>query len=57
MKVLIVDDEKPARDRLQQILADEDAYDVVGEAGNGHEALELAAECKPDIVLLYIRMP
>ena len=57
MKVLIVDDEKPARDRLQQILADEDEYDVVGEAGNGHEALEMAAECKPDIVLLDIRMP
>lgn len=57
MKVLIVDDEKPARDRLQQLLADEDGYDVVGEAGNGHEALALAAERKPDIVLLDIRMP
>jgi two-component system, LytTR family, response regulator AlgR len=57
VKVLIVDDEKPARDRLQQILADEDEYDVIGEAGNGHEALELAAERKPDIVLLDIRMP
>ena len=57
MKILIVDDEKPARDRLQQILADEDEYDVVGEAGNGHEALEMAAEHKPDIVLLDIRMP
>ena len=57
MKVLIVDDEKPARDRLQQILADEEGYDVIGEAGNGHEALELAAERMPDIVLLDIRMP
>lgn len=57
MKVLIVDDEKPARDRLQQLLADEDGYDVVGEAGNGHDALALAAERKPDIVLLDIRMP
>jgi two-component system response regulator AlgR len=57
MRVLIVDDEKPARDRLQQILADEDDYEVVGEAVNGHQALELAAELAPDIVLLDIRMP
>jgi two-component system response regulator AlgR len=57
VKVLIVDDEKPARDRLRQILADEPGYNVVGEAGNGDEALQLAARLKPDIVLLDIRMP
>jgi two-component system response regulator AlgR len=57
MKVLIVDDEKPARDRLRQLLEDFDDYDVVGEAGNGEEAVRLAAETNPDIVLLDIRMP
>lgn len=57
MKVLIVDDEKPARDRLRQILQDEDNFEVVGEAGNGHDALSLTAEFEPDIVLLDIRMP
>jgi len=57
VKVLIVDDEQPARDRLRQILADEDGYDVVGEAGNGIEALEVAGRMSPDIVLLDIRMP
>ena len=57
MKVLIVDDEQPARDRLRQLLAEEDGYDVAGEAGNGIEALEIAGRTSPDIVLLDIRMP
>jgi two-component system response regulator AlgR len=57
MKVLIVDDEQPARDRLRQILADEDGYEVVGEAGNGIDALDIAGRVSPDIVLLDIRMP
>ncbi len=57
MKVLIVDDEKPARDRLRQLLEDFDEYDVAGEAGNGEEALRIAAETNPDVVLLDIRMP
>ncbi len=57
MKVLIVDDEKPARDRLSQILEDEDGFEVVAEASNGRDALAAAARHSPDIVLLDIRMP
>jgi len=57
VKVLIVDDEKPARDRLRQILDDEDDYEVVAEAANGRDAVALATEHEPDIVLLDIRMP
>jgi two-component system response regulator AlgR len=57
MKVLIVDDEQPARERLRQLLDDMPGYDVAGDAGNGREAVDLAARLQPDIVLLDIRMP
>jgi two-component system response regulator AlgR len=57
VKVLIVDDEAPARERLRQLLEDFPQHTVVGEAANGHEALRLAASLSPEIVLLDIRMP
>jgi len=57
MNVLIVDDEAPARDRLRQLMQDLGDYTVVGEAGNGQQALDLTAELAPDVVLLDIRMP
>lgn len=57
MKVVVVDDEQPARDRLKQLLGDESGYEVVGEAANGREAIERCVDLNPDIVLLDIRMP
>src|SRR5689334_12778451 len=57
MKVLIVDDEPPARDRLRRLLAEVDGCEVVGEAGNGNDALSACASLKPDVVLLDVRMP
>jgi len=57
VKVLIVDDEKPARDRLRQLVDDSDGHDVVGEAANGEQALAAATTHEPDVVLLDIRMP
>ena len=57
MKILIVDDEKPARDRLARLVEGLSAYQIVGEAGNGNEALRKAESSQPDIVLMDIRMP
>ena len=57
MRILIVDDESPARERLRQLVEDGGEHEVIGEAGNGKEAIELAARQNPDVVLLDIRMP
>jgi two-component system, LytTR family, response regulator AlgR len=57
MKVLIVDDEQPARERLVRLLGDIKGYTVAGEAANGHEAIDRYNALKPEIVLLDIRMP
>jgi two-component system response regulator AlgR len=56
-KVLIADDEMPARLRMQQMLGDLADYEVVGEAGNGGETVQMCHALSPDIVLLDIRMP
>jgi two-component system, LytTR family, response regulator AlgR len=57
LRVLIVDDEAPARERLRRLMDDIEDYQVVAEAGNGREALELCADAEPEIVLLDVRMP
>jgi two-component system response regulator AlgR len=57
LKVLIVDDEPPARERLRGMLAELPEVDVVGEAANGIEALSQTYDLAPDVVLLDVRMP
>jgi two-component system response regulator AlgR len=57
VKILIVDDEKPARDRLARMVGELKQHELVGEAVNGLEALGMAQSLEPDIVLLDIRMP
>jgi two-component system, LytTR family, response regulator AlgR len=57
LRILIVDDEPPARERLRSLLAEIADVEVTGEAVNGREALEHAHELAPDVVLLDVRMP
>ena len=57
MKVMVVDDEAPARERLKGLLAAIPLVEVAGEAGNGRQALELWEKVPVDVVLLDIRMP
>jgi two-component system response regulator AlgR len=57
IKVLIADDEIPARSRLRHMVSEIADSEVVGEAANGREVLQLCTELSPDIVLLDIRMP
>lgn len=57
IRVLIVDDEAPARAKLQRWLSEQAAFTVIGEADNGLSAAELIASTQPDLVLLDIQMP
>ena len=57
LEVLIIDDEKPARDRLLRLLKAMPQYGIAGEAASGSEALERIRELSPDILLLDISMP
>jgi len=57
LKVLIVDDELPARERLKSLLVEIPGTEVVGEASNGEQSLTRAYELTPDVVLLDVRMP
>jgi two-component system response regulator AlgR len=57
VKILIVDDEKPARDRLARMVGGLGQHELVGEAVNGVEALGMSQSLDPDIVLMDIRMP
>ncbi|MBX6331008.1 MAG: response regulator transcription factor [Gemmatimonadaceae bacterium] len=57
IRVLIVDDEPLARGHLRQLLGDDADVTVIGEAGNGRDAVAAIREHAPDLVLLDIQMP
>lgn len=57
MRTLIVDDETPARERLKRYLANLKGVDVIGEAKDGLQAIEMIEAQSPDLVLLDVQMP
>ena len=57
IRVMVVDDHALFRRGLEMVLDGEDDIDVVGEASDGHEAIERAEQTTPDVVLMDVRMP
>ena len=57
LRILIIDDEEPARNRLRRMLADIPAVFVTGEAASGQEAMRLIPSKEPNVLLLDISMP
>ncbi len=55
--ILIADDEELVRTGFRMILEAEDDFEVLGEASNGTEAVEMAQSLQPDVILMDIRMP
>lgn len=57
LRVVIADDERPARMFLKNLLEGFEDVEVIGEADNGAEALEIIEEVKPDLIFLDLHMP
>jgi DNA-binding NarL/FixJ family response regulator len=57
IRLLIVDDHPVVRDGLRGMFADDPSYEVVGEAADGAEAIDLAGKLDPDVILMDLRMP
>ena len=57
IRILVVDDHPIVRSGITSVLASQPDFDVVGEAGNGDEAVAAASRLAPDLVLMDLRMP
>lgn len=57
IRIVLADDQELVRAGLSMVIADIPDLDIVGEAGTGAQAVELASDLKPDVVVMDIRMP
>ncbi|MBI4298290.1 MAG: response regulator transcription factor [Chloroflexi bacterium] len=57
LRVMIVDDHQVVREGLRKVLEVEENIEVVGEAGDGRQAVDKAQELKPDVILMDVMMP
>ena len=57
LRILIVDDEPLARERVRALLANEATAEIIGECGNGPDALSAIESSRPDVVFLDVQMP
>jgi PAS domain S-box-containing protein len=57
LRVLLADDHEIVREGLRSLLSDEHDVEVVGEAANGREAVDLASQLKPDVIIMDVSMP
>ena len=57
ISLLIVDDHPVVRDGLRGMFSADPRFEVIGEAGNGAEAITTAVELRPDVILMDLRMP
>jgi DNA-binding NarL/FixJ family response regulator len=57
IRVLVADDHAVVREGIRNVLAPAHGFDIVGEAASAAEAVSLAAECEPDVVMLDVSMP
>ncbi|MCB1905172.1 MAG: response regulator transcription factor [Gammaproteobacteria bacterium] len=55
-RILVVDDHKIVREGLRSLIEDDGSHEVVGEASNGREALKLARQLNPDLVIMDVAM-
>src|SRR4051794_38673610 len=57
LRVIIADDERPAREFLKSVLREFDEVEIVGEAENGSDAVDMIKALAPDLALLDLKMP